>query len=66
MKIYTVTLSGDALVSATLKILASTPEEAQRRALAMSEEDLTWEVGILHEQVAQCGSVVYLDGKEVL
>jgi hypothetical protein len=66
MKTYDVTLSGDAIVSATVKIQASSPEEAQRKALAMKEEDLTWEVGMLHEQVAECGSVVYLNGKEVL
>jgi len=66
MKAYDVTLSADALVSATVKIEANSPEEAQRKALAMKEEDLTWEVGLLHEQMVDCGTVVYLDGKEVL
>ena len=66
MKTYEVTLSADALVSATVKIAANSPEEAQNKALAMKEEDLTWEVGMLHEQMVDCGSVVYLNGKEVL
>ena len=66
MKTYEVTLSADALVSATVKIVANSPEEAQSKALAMKEGDLTWEVGMLHEQMVDCGSVVYLNGKEVL
>ena len=66
MKTYEVTLSADALVSATVKIAANSPEEAQSKALAMKEGDLTWEVGMLHEQMVDCGSVVYLNGKEVL
>ena len=66
MRTYSVTISGDAIVSATVKIQAGSPEEAQRKALAMKEEDLTWDFGMLHEQVSDCGSVVYLNGKEVL
>ena len=31
----------------------------------MSEEDIVWEVSTLHESVANCGTVVYLDGEEV-
>lgn len=49
MKTYKVTLSGDALVSATVSITAKSPEDAQRLALAMKEDDLTWEFGMLHK-----------------
>ena len=65
MKTYEVTLSADALVSGSVKIEASSPEEARAKVLAMKEEDIEWEVGTLHESVAYCGTVVYLDGEEV-
>jgi len=64
-KIYEVTLSADALVSGSVKIKASSPEEARAKVLAMKEEDIEWEVGTLHESVAQCGTIVYLNGEEV-
>jgi len=65
MKKYTVTLSADALVSGEVEVEAATPQEARAKALAMKEEDITWEVGTLHESVAQCGTIVYFDGEEV-
>lgn len=58
MKTYNVTLSADAIVSATVKIVANSPEEAKRKALEMREEDLAWEVGTLHEAVSDCGAYI--------
>ena len=65
MKTYKVTLSADALVSGEVDIKANSPEEARAKVLAMKEEDIVWEVSTLHESVANCGTVVYLDGEEV-
>ena len=65
MKRYEITLSADAIVSATVRLFADSPEEARQKALAMKEENLNWEVGTLHEQVSECGTVVYLNGEEV-
>lgn len=65
MKTYKVTLSADALVSGEVEIKATSPEEARAKVLAMKEEDIVWEVATLHESVANCGTVVYLNGEEV-
>lgn len=63
---YKVTLSADAIVSGTVEIEANSPEEAREKALALKEEEIQWEVGTLHEEVNECGAVVYFGGKEVL
>jgi len=66
LKSYEVTLSADAIVSATVEIEADSPEEAREKALAMREYDLPWEIGSLHEEVSECGTVVhFFDGKQV-
>ncbi|HVH85481.1 MAG TPA: hypothetical protein VM912_02070 [Terriglobales bacterium] len=65
MQDYEVTLSADAIVSGTVKVRAASPEAARSQVLAMKEEDITWEVSSLHESVADCGTVVYLNGQEV-
>ena len=65
MKTYEVILSADAIVSATLRVPAVSPEDARSKALAMKKEDIVWNVFSLHESVALCGAVVYLNGKEV-
>ena len=64
-KVYEVTLSADAIVSATVPIFADSPEDAKKQALAADEDSLTWQVDSLHDQMENCGAVVYLKGKEV-
>jgi len=64
-KRYEVTLSADAIVSATFRVFADSPEEARTLALQQKEENLKWEVDSLHDQMSACGTIVYLNGEEV-
>lgn len=67
MKTYKVTLSADAIVSVEIRIKANSPEEAQAKALAMSEDELDsrWEFGMLHDAINECAAIVRYNGKEI-
>jgi hypothetical protein len=54
-KFYIVTLSADAIVSASIRIRAGSAQEASSKALAMKEEDIKWTVDSLHDSVSECG-----------
>ena len=53
------------LTNLNRQIHATRKTVGKAKVLAMKEEDIVWEVSTLHESVANCGTVVYLDGEEV-
>lgn len=64
-QIYEVTLSADAIVSATIEVYADSPSEAKAVALKSDENSLSWSVDSLHDAMENCSTYVRLHGEDV-